>query len=509
MFLLLFLITIDARYHTLDEIAVELDTLAHDYPTITLFDTLGYSTEDSLPIFAFKLSDNAAEREDEPRVLFVACHHAEEILGIEICMYMIQDLLSNYGNDSTKTYWIDNREIWFIPLLNPEGHSVVMQGIDTTWRKNKRDNNNNNIFDLGYDGVDPNRNYDFYWSRGGSDDPGSEYYRGPFPFSERETQVMDEFCSSENFQFCITYHSARTGLAEVVYYPWVSSSQPPYPPDFFALRDIAISVARLIIKDDSSGHYTSMAGQGLDGKTRNWLYGVYGAFTYCIEVSTTTIQPGWMVDDICMRNLPGAYHLLDRVDGSGITGHVYDALKGHPLAAEVIIQGTHVSSDADLPPRLSDKETGRFYRYVTPDTFSIEIRMPGYDTYTVSDVVVMDGSCTDIGSIALIKMEAEQDVQGSNGLRVFPNPAQDFLMVHFTDPHRFRNVRVYDINGRMCKAFDDPTPSLLIWEEKDELQRQMANGVYYLVAEKLREDYIPGPGIPDHTLVIQKIIITH
>ena len=55
MALILFIITIDARYHTLDEIAVELDTLARDYPAITQLDTLGYSTQDSLPIFAFKI----------------------------------------------------------------------------------------------------------------------------------------------------------------------------------------------------------------------------------------------------------------------------------------------------------------------------------------------------------------------------------------------------------------------------------------------------------------------
>ncbi|MBN2620543.1 hypothetical protein JXB22_05565, partial [candidate division WOR-3 bacterium] len=190
MLLIFFLLSIDARYHTLAEIGVELDTLARCYPAITVLDTLGYSTTDSLPIFAFKISDNAGQREDEPRVLYVACHHAEEILGIEICMYMIQDLLTRYGSDSTATYWINNREVWFVPLLNPEGHDVVMRGIDTTWRKNKRDNNENGVFDLDCDGVDPNRNYDFHWAAGGSTTPGSEYYRGLFPFSENETRVV-------------------------------------------------------------------------------------------------------------------------------------------------------------------------------------------------------------------------------------------------------------------------------------------------------------------------------
>jgi hypothetical protein len=148
MIWLLFILTIDQRYHTFNEVAHELDSIALHYPQITLLDTIGYSTTDSMPIFAMKISDNVEVNEDEPEILYVALHHAEELLGLEVCMYMIDELVTNYQLDSTITYWVDEREIWFVPLLNPEGHSVVMEGIDTTWRKNKRDNNNNGIFDL-------------------------------------------------------------------------------------------------------------------------------------------------------------------------------------------------------------------------------------------------------------------------------------------------------------------------------------------------------------------------
>ncbi|GAH96518.1 unnamed protein product, partial [marine sediment metagenome] len=268
------------RYHTFDEVAYELDSIANHFSSITLLDTIGYSTCDSLPIFAMKISDNVNVNEDEPEVLYIACHHAEEILGVEICMYMINDLVSNYNIDSTITHWVDNREIWFVPLLNPEGHSIVMELIDTTWRKNKRDNNNNGVFDLDYDGVDPNRNYDFYWSNGGSSNPPSEYYRGPAPFSENENRAIRDFCVSHNFVFCNTYHSARTGLGEVVYYPWRCDGG-GYSPDYPFIREVGDSIARRIINDQGNGHYLLLVGLGLDGRARNWLYGVCGTFTYC------------------------------------------------------------------------------------------------------------------------------------------------------------------------------------------------------------------------------------
>ena len=64
----------------------ELDNWVH-------LDTLGYSTQEGIPILGMRISDNADQKEDEPRVLFVGQVHAEEILGLEIVIDMMDDLL--------------------------------------------------------------------------------------------------------------------------------------------------------------------------------------------------------------------------------------------------------------------------------------------------------------------------------------------------------------------------------------------------------------------------------
>ena len=56
-------------------------------------DTIGYSTQESIPILAVRISDNASIKEDEPRVLFIGQVHAEEILGVEIVIDLMKDLL--------------------------------------------------------------------------------------------------------------------------------------------------------------------------------------------------------------------------------------------------------------------------------------------------------------------------------------------------------------------------------------------------------------------------------
>ena len=476
MIWLLFLLSIDPRYHTFNEVAYELDSMATHYSSITMLDTLGYTDIDSLPIFALKLSDSVTMDEDEPEILYIGCHHAEELIGIEICMYMIDDLISNYNIDSTKTHWINNREIWFVPLMNPDGHGVVMTHMDTIWRKNKRDNDNNGFFDLTHDGVDLNRNYDFYWSNGGSTDFSSEFYRGPYSFSESEARAIRNLTLAHNFTFCITYHSARYGLTEVVYYPWRWSGG--YSPDYPFIRVIADTISKRIIKDSGTGHYTALVGQGLDGRARNWLYGICGIFTYCLEVGTTTIPPGSIVDDICQRNLPGAYYLLERVEESGITGCIYDSLSGEPMSAEVVINGYY---DPSLPPRKSDATYGRFMRILKPGVYDIEIRNNSYASKHYDDIEVIDGEMTEL-NVLLSRISGESIIpRPQKKIKIIPNPSSNFVIIQLDQPSDYSSLKIYDTLGRLVTNMENPSGEIR-WHCVDDNNREVSEGIYWFVA---------------------------
>ena len=61
------------------------------------------SSNEELPIYAVKLSINANEEEDEPKVLILGQCHAEEIYGVELSMALIRWFLypeeTNWGNN--------------------------------------------------------------------------------------------------------------------------------------------------------------------------------------------------------------------------------------------------------------------------------------------------------------------------------------------------------------------------------------------------------------------------
>ena len=134
--------SLDERYHSVEEIYGVLDSLnqIQEISNFYHLDTIGFSTQENIPILAVRISDNAHLKEDEPRVLFIGQVHAEEILGVEIIMELIDDLLfpgpSIYSLMNILIQYLD---IWLIPTANPEGLNVVHNELDLSYRKNKRD----------------------------------------------------------------------------------------------------------------------------------------------------------------------------------------------------------------------------------------------------------------------------------------------------------------------------------------------------------------------------------
>jgi carboxypeptidase T len=196
-------------YYTFTEAEIALDQIHAAFPGIVSERiTIGESWE-LLPVWAVKVSDNVAVEEGEPEVLITGVHHAREPISCTVCIETIRYLAENYGSDPIATFLVDEREIWFVPILNPDGYTYNEIG-DGYWRKNKRDNNENGQFDEYYDGVDPNRNYSYMWGyddEGSSPDPTSAVYRGPYAFSEPENLAIRDFCGQHEFILAANYHS--------------------------------------------------------------------------------------------------------------------------------------------------------------------------------------------------------------------------------------------------------------------------------------------------------------
>ena len=388
-----------ARYHTYQQILDTLTDLRASHSDILYLDTLGYSSRDSIPILRLKISDNAVVDEDEPAVFFDGGVHADEVLGVEVVLNFVQDIVAKYDRgDPDVISYINSLEIFVVPMINPEGHLVV-EGGGTAWRKNKADNDNNGIFDF-HDGVDNNRNYDFGWDIDDTPDalaPESLEFKGYAPFTESENVAMAAFGWKYRPLIAIDHHSPTYGRPNVSYYPWYwysSEGGHGYSPDESLMQSICQAYAShiLAIPDDSNTvTYTARRALVDKGDFKTYYYGNFGTAAFVTEISDTTIQDVALVDSIVTAHLPGLYYLLGRALGPGITGVIRDSVTLEPLEAEVqVLQ--HINDD--LNPRLSRPDFGRYNRLLAAGTYTLRFIKDGYQTKTINNVVVGSSSPT-------------------------------------------------------------------------------------------------------------------
>ena len=240
-------------------IADEMRKIARENPDVFKLEQIGTSTLGK-PILALKMTENARNVKDGTRhaILFSAVNHAREWIAAEMGRRLPGWFAAN-KNDPKIRELIQTRELWFLPIQNPDGYDYTFTcgvGISTDpakslakpcdyrtlgnnpssavtnryWRKTLRDNNGNGVYgDPGQDGVDPNRNYPAKRGideEGASNNIGSETYRGPYALSEPENLAVDRLQRRVKFTANINYHSAGQLLLTPVSY-----TTDYYPPD--------------------------------------------------------------------------------------------------------------------------------------------------------------------------------------------------------------------------------------------------------------------------------------
>ncbi len=254
-------------FYTKEQFEAELDSMRSLYPhLITEKSSIGKTIEDR-SIWTVKISDNPeVYEEQEPEVLYTSLHHAREPGSMQTLVYFMWYLLENYGLDPQVTYLLENRQLHFVPMINPDGYLYNQNGYEEGniyWRKNRRDNGGGSY------GVDLNRNYGHTWGyddNGSSSNPSSAVYRGTGPFSEPETQAIRDFCFLHEFRLALNYHT----YSNLLIYPWgyIASFETE---DSTAFRYLGMEMTRDNRYVYGTGDQT--VGYLVNGDSDDWMYG--------------------------------------------------------------------------------------------------------------------------------------------------------------------------------------------------------------------------------------------
>ncbi|MDP8223099.1 MAG: M14 family metallopeptidase [Candidatus Lernaella stagnicola] len=290
-------------YHDYQEQVEAVQEMAATYPEITDLYTIGQSIGGQ-DLWCLKISDNPLQDElDESAIIVVALHHAREILTPEMALYAAQQLVEGYGVDEEITYYVENREIFVIPTLNPDGGEYDhATGNFRMWRKNRRVNEGSSCR-----GVDLNRNYGYLWGGvGSSASPCADTYRGAEAFSEPESRALRDFTRAhENVRTLLTLHTH----AKLVLYPWGNQSQHIDDQiDFLTHKTMAEYMASIL--KYSPGQASSL--YRTTGDTTDWSYGELGivSFTWEMAPSQYDITGFYPPPSIMETELPRGWNAL-------------------------------------------------------------------------------------------------------------------------------------------------------------------------------------------------------
>ncbi len=344
------------EFQTYSSMTAQLQTWSLENADIAILYDLA-TTPDNHQVWAMKVSDNPLLEEDEPVCYFVGCHHGDEKISAEVPMYFLGYIFDNYGINPDVTYWVDNREIWVIPMHNPDGFEITSR------------NNANN--------VDLNRNYSFHWGE-------SAWYYGPYPFSEVETQAVRDLNLQHHFTTSQSYHCA----GELILYPFAWDANHPTPDDaIYQEITTAMSLTAGYVPLQSGNLYPH------GGEHNDYLYAEQGVIAVTTELEGLWgSPPDREIERVCLDNLPNDLYLLERAGGAQITGVVTDASTGDPLVAECEI--LEVWDPVEIYPRYSEPEFGRYRHLLVPGTYTLEVLKSGYISQTIDNITVVAGQPT-------------------------------------------------------------------------------------------------------------------
>lgn len=302
----------DARFHNYEETISTLQNLVSKHADIVRIQKVGHSTENrEVLALHFNTHPEALRsgQSHKPGVVFMGAHHAREHLSVEIPLMLAEYLLDN-REDAQVWNLLDSRDIWIIPMVNPDGAEWDIQtGKYRWWRKNRRNNGD------GTYGVDLNRNYSYQWGTGGADpDTASDTYRGTGPFSEPETQAIKKFIEEHlNVKVLLTFHT----FSELILYPWGHKYEPiENQKDRASFQAMAQTMA-------GWNHYKPQQSSALyiaSGDTTDWAYGTYGIFAFTFELSPRNMFEGGfypgtkVIDKVFQDNLKPCLYLIDLAD---------------------------------------------------------------------------------------------------------------------------------------------------------------------------------------------------
>lgn len=350
--------------------------LHNAHPDITRLYDIGDTATGNYDIIAMQVSDNPDVEENEPKIRIYGNIHGDEKSALMVPCDVLDWILNNYPSNPDAVRLVQDAELWFIPMGNPDGNAA-----------SSRYNGH---------GVDLNRNF---WGPDGNEDG--------TPFSEPETQAIRDLTEvrGKRFAASISFHAGEICFNSVYNYTSAATTDEPI---FFSSRTggpnggatpspYGLAQAYQNGCTTPGFWYTNGADWYITrGDTNDWSYAVWSDLDTTLELTLVKTPPTSAIPGFCAEHRQAVINYM-LATFQGISGRMTDASTSSPLDGTVVATATasaYITVPHQYQEVYTDPDVGDYHRVLQPATYTVQCAAPGHEPFAVQGVIVSAGATT-------------------------------------------------------------------------------------------------------------------
>lgn len=396
-----------SKYYNYVDLTTRLQSLSQKYSHIANLSSIGQSVA-GRELWVMRITkDPNIDSPGKPKFKYVGNMHGDETVSRQVLVYLVEYLLTKYGEEPRITELVNNTDIYIMPSMNPDGFERSIEGDcsgGTMGRNNAKNKDLNRSFPDQFDGTIVN------------------------PDDVPEVMAVIRWIQEKKFVLSGNLH----GGTVVASYPFDDSAshqrqgQYSQSEDDNLFRHLALvySHNHPVMRTGEPNCPDAMEETFKDGITNgaqwydvpggmqdyNYLHG--NCLEITMELSCCKYPPPSELHNEWNLNRESLLAYIEQVH-IGVRGYVKDAVSGAALTnVSIVVEG--------IRHNLTTGKYGDYYRLLLPGTYNITAVASGYTPLTVYSVQVPEGKATEL-NFTLAPVVSE--TVGSTTLTTFPMPS--------------------------------------------------------------------------------------
>ncbi|XP_072318667.1 carboxypeptidase D isoform X1 [Eucyclogobius newberryi] len=371
------------KYYNYVELTDLLQSLCQRYPLITNLSSIGQSVQ-GRELWVMRITRNPnTDSPGLPKFKYVGNMHGDETVSRQVLVYLIQHLLSNYGEEQRVTELVNTTDIYIMPSMNPDGFEKSKEGDckgDHHGRHNAKDHDLNRSFPDQYDKTKvkteevPEVMAMMRWIQEKKFVLSANLHGGTvvasYPFDDSATHdsrgLYSPSADDALFRYLALVYSSN--------HPVMKTGHPNCPDEFQEIFKDGIT---------NGAEWYDVPGGMQD---YNYLFG--NCLEITVELSCCKHPKADELPNEWSMNRESLLAYMEKVH-MGVRGLVKEAVGGSTITtASIVVEGIHHSITTGM--------YGDYYRLLLPGTYNITATAPGYISMTVPSVQVSEGKATEL-----------------------------------------------------------------------------------------------------------------